>query len=479
MPFTGTGPNYLLENTPGIAGELVYNGVEFSTLFDSHVEWEAVPDDARRTTRGVEVVITAEGLCVRPKLELTMDANFQEIRRLLSTPGGALTYTGRGFGNFFVNQPGGGGVRDLAWGPKCEIISFEPMGAGISAWVKVRIRTLVSEYPLRQTSALNVVMQFSYSSTLTYDEEQYSSVSLKGVLEIPITRATASSRIIPVRIVDDFRQQWLDIQFDLTKFRVTKRSFDISADKRTCKWEFSAEELPPMTLPPGMTKARGTYDVQPLKMGGQGAGSKFLLLGNSWSCTLRCTYTLRKDFSRAQAALAFYHILLFRMRSAQRGSFPASVPRNNGQQADPITQFLQNTLGELPAFGQGGLASVAAQVQPGSRRAQALLSHFSFSEGLYLDSRSITFEAAFILFTTFRTLLAASGVWRWYADGQAVNGQGRDTWRASMGDIVGWRSWLADQLDAAAEVIVDMGGGEPVSTPPITNQNAQIGPGGA
>ncbi len=90
-----------------------------------------------------------------------------------------------------------------------------------------------------------------------------------------------------------------------------------------------------------------------------------------------------------------------------------------------------------------------------------MLSNFNFSEPLYLDSKSMSFEASWILFTTFRTIMDASGVWRYPPSGPRDGYATRTTWAASVQDISGWRSWLRNALDPAARVIVDMGGGIP------------------
>ncbi len=89
----------------------------------------------------------------------------------------------------------------------------------------------------------------------------------------------------------------------------------------------------------------------------------------------------------------------------------------------------------------------------------AWVTDFTIDEGLYLDSKSITFSAAWLLTATFATIVSATGIWKRPAD------VGDNTWAASMQGIVGWKSWLANRIDPAADVIVDMGGGTPPFPP--------------
>ncbi len=465
MPSTG---DALLNPPPGGVITLAYNTVQFSVLFKSEISGEYLLDDAGRTVKAATYTLTVEGI-VSSAGGTPLEQNFATLRELLSQPGGVLIYQDRGFGDLAVNQVGGNS-NDIAWGPIPKVLFFQPYGNGFSAHVRWQCTFTISEAQFITTGRVGPVVQFSYESMLTYDEDNYTGISIRGVLEVPLTRISVNDRTIPPLIVDRFREQWLNISFDLTQFRVVSRNFNESADKRTCKWDYRVEELPPMTLTPGAVRARGVMSVQPLKLGNQ---RSMLLLGTSWTCTLRGSYTIRKDFPRRSASLAFCTLLSFRMRSSIFGVMPANDPNNAGQQAPPnaTAQFAQ-AAAELPIRAAGIDIPFRAIQQPRGNAfagvagtgAQALLANFSFDEPLYLDSRVMNFEASWILFTTFRSLMDASGVWRWPADGtqRAYSGTQPLTWAASVQGIVGWRSWLANQLNPNADVIVDMGGGLPL-----------------
>ncbi len=430
MPSTG---DALLQDS----GELSYNSVVFSVLYKSEISGEIKQDQAGRTVEVCEYTLSAEGI-VSMAQNTALEVNFIQLRKLLEQQGGQLTYKNRGFGNLVVNQNDGAGLRDFAWGPKPEVLFFQPLGNGLTAMVRWRCKFTISE----QTKGGDGVLQFSYSCGVSFDEDFYSLINFKGVFEVPLTRANVGSRVIPTAVADTFRATWLNLKLDATKYRVKNRSFDESADRRRIDWSYSFEELPPQNLPPGAPRARGTFDVQPIKQGGQA----FVLLGIMWSCSLKVSYTIRKDLPRRQAMWLFLQLLQFRMNASRNGTFPGF--------AEPLPG-----IGEIPFF-QGP-------------RAQAMLSNFSFHEGLHLDSRIFSCDAQWVLFCTFRSLLDATGVWRW------PNTQSASIAASSLTDVAGWKSWLQNNFNTAADVIVDFGGGSPPlapATPGLVGPVRPVGP---
>ena len=89
-----------------------------------------------------------------------------------------------------------------------------------------------------------------------------------------------------------------------------------------------------------------------------------------------------------------------------------------------------------------------AQVRQ-NQQTRVLLVDFGASEGLYLDSRTVTFNATWRLVTTFSTILRASGLWK------KVGEHNENTWAQSMRDISGGSSWIENRLQG--DVIVDFG----------------------
>lgn len=432
-------------------GILQYNGCTFSPLFETKVSGKMVQDNAGRTVKCTEYVLTADGYVTLPDGATEIGPTMATLATLLQQQGGALQYQGRGF-DLIVNVPGGvplGGATsqvDVAWGPIPELLEFQPLGAGRSAKVKWQVKVTL---PVTATNRI-LFLQLNYETTVSYSEDGYSSLSIRGTMEIPLTRRPDQrTRAIGSTTVDDFRralENRILSGIDLSRFRVTRREFPVSRDKRTLEFTVEAEEKPYMDLPPSCTIARGSFNVRPAKVG--------MGLCN-WHCTLRMSYAVRADQSRRVAWVSFLALLRLRMGQSQLGNIPAGGVQQNPNAPAPAAG--------LPAFGDlfgAGVRALnafqTAQAQANRPTRRAFLIDFSIDEGLCLDSKTTTFSATWKLVTTFSHILEASGLWVKLPERDA---QGRSLWAISMRDVQGSQSWLPNRLDPTLDVIVDFGRG--------------------
>lgn len=455
VDFT-TGPSTLPD-----VGELSYNGCGFSPLFETKVSGVMVKDKANRTVKCMEYTLLADGYATLPAGAESINGNVQLLRDLLSAQAGALVYRGRGF-DLIVN--GGSARKDVAWGPIPELLEFQPLGAGRSAKVQWTVKVTTTE-PITVMSSLvtkgakkikmpppPVLLQFNYDTSVKYGEDQFSSLSIKGTLEVAMTRPDQRTRTL-TSTADDMRQlveNNIMASIDLTRFRLTQREFNVSRDKRTLEWNVTAEELPYMHMPMNCTLARGTYSVRPAKVG---AGLAL------WLCTLRATYTVRADKPRRVAWLSFLALLRLRMGESTKGSIPTLTGEDEG-----FTAVLKKT----NIFSPTGIISVPLNLtveafrqinnsikDPPPAQVRAILIDFSFDEGLYLDSKTVSFSATWRLVTTFSHILLASGLWKKVVETEPFGG---NLWALSMKDVSGAQSWLPNKLNPANDVIIDFGG---------------------
>lgn len=274
-----------------------------------------------------------------------------------------------------------------------------------------------------------------------------------------MTRLAVSSRVVPTS-VDAYRAAYMDAvaaSFDLTRFRVTTRHFNVSRDRRTMEWEFVAEELPWMGLPAGATSARGTFSCRPEKNG---------MALFPWICSLRCTYTIATGQPRRLAWMHFISLLRYRMQCSAFGVEPSiASPASAPHEAKPESPrgLADIALGGVTAPFEaifGVLRRRYAAERTGYRtradERKCFLIGFEIDEGLYLDSRKITFGATWRLFCSFSSILFATGTWK-YPGGSDHGMTARDLWATKMKSIMGSRSWLANSVIADADVIIDMG----------------------
>lgn len=440
-------------------GTLSYNGCTFSPLFETQVSGSAIEDEANRTVKYMEYTILADGYVTMPDQDSSIDPRMSDLRTLLYQQGGTLVYQGRGM-DLTVNPAGGGGGGnsskvDVAWGPVPRLLEFQPLGHGRSAKVRWECKTRIPEVTAYSISTYTrgglasiPLLQFNYETSVSYGDDGFSTLSVRGVMEIPMTRSPSITSRILTKTVDDVRSQ-IDSRvmsgIDLTRFQVSRRDFHISRDKRTMMWEFIIEEKPYMDLPEDCTVAHGTYSVRPARTG------PGLVM---WLCTLRASYTVRGDSPRRLAWLAFLALLRLRMSSSKLSpdlviNNPGTKPRGPGlfrilstAGVGPIIDILRNYRAKL----QRDNAIV-------NNARKALLLDLSFDEGLYKDSKTTSFSATWRLVCPISHILVASGLWT------KVEGNDRTLWSTSVSDISGSKSWLRNRIDPKLDVIVDIGGG--------------------
>lgn len=456
-----TGPTTLPD-----VGELSYNGCKFSPLFATTMSGTVIKDAANRTTKLMEYVLEVDGYVTSPDVPAVdgISATVKNMETLLTAHAGALIYKGRGF-NFSVNAAGAAifdnSTRDVAWGPVPELLEFQPMGGGRSAKIRwrVTIRVVTGKATQRLIpklgNAANVtpLLQFNYETSVSYGEDYYAKMSINGVMEIPMTRATQGDRVLK-STVDDAREQLnarIFAGINLDRFYIADRQYKISRDKRTLEFDIQIEEKPYMDQPPGCSIARGTFSFRPAR-----AGMGLCL----WMCTLRCTYTVRADAPRRVAWEAFLLLLRERMSAAAKGNV---VDIGGNQNPARIGLGGQAVLNAAPLIGGIGgqlalpmLAGLLRQQQqkPDNNTNRPMLIDFSGDEGIYRDSKTTTFSASWRMVTTFSHILLASGLWRKTPEKDA---QGKNEWAINMKDISGAQTWVNTQLNPAADVIVDFG----------------------
>lgn len=452
-----TGPCTLPDrDISGNVGILRYNGCSFSPLFESSISGNMVQDAANRTVKYMDYTLTADGYVTLPDGASNLNSTMADLRRLLTEQGGALVYKGRGFDLTVNDVVGPRSARiDVVWGPEPKLLEFQTLGGGGCAKVKWQVRFRIVETERRARGIFQNVLQFNYDTSVTYNEDGYSTLAVRGVLEIPMTRdPSITSRTLRMT-VDDRRSiitSALMSSVDLSRFRVVDRQFPVSRDKRTIEWSFKLEEKPYMDLPPGSTIARGTYSVRPAK-----AGPGLCL----WLCTLKATYTVRADWPRRVAWFRFLELLRWRMQQSGLGHIPsaATLARITAPPRGGVSVI-------AAATGAAGVSSIALTPFAGGGSSaptigrRAWLVDFSADEGIYLDSKTTSFSATWRLVTTFSHILVASGLWKKLPE---TDGAGRNMWASSMtraggGTIMDDRSWLVNRVDPRLDYVVDFGG---------------------
>ena len=233
------------------AGTVSYKGVTFDSYYSSKISARPIQDDAKRTTVYVEYTIEVDAIVAAPAGSVTDDI-LEDWRERLTTQGGALRYENKGFGVLNVNV---GTVRDVAWGPIPELIAAEPVGNDRGWRVQWRVVTRIPE--CNNARYRNALLAFNYEESWDIDKVGYTTRIIEGYLEIPMTRLTAGSRIVPDR-ADRYRERIvpaIPLGFERTQ------SYQESADKRRLDFRFLDKELP-LPLPVGVAVADVDFTVR-------------------------------------------------------------------------------------------------------------------------------------------------------------------------------------------------------------------------
>ena len=454
-------------------GTLQYGKVIFDALKHTRLHSEPEMDASGRTVKWVKHTLTVEGVVCILAEEVPVQSGqtvntaqqWLTLRQQLETAGQPLTYTGR-LGRLLVNAMGSP-IRDVNWGPKGRVLELHPLGGGLAADIRWEVETCVVDFVT--SNFPTPLAEFTYESDISYDEDCYATVTLSGTMEIPLTWNNPQN-LTDRRLadhVDNYRQRFLNNPPTIPDFQVKRRSFNISKDKRHMDWSFTYEEMAPMGTPVYCTKAKGQLSIRP-RTGGPGGLSV-------WNCHLSASYTVRKDQPRRYAYLSFLLLLLDRMRQTQYAILPPlntneAAPQQQAPSVLPSGQVQGSPAGTASAiyhllFAQRNNPPPASN-QPGAPnnaidKRRAVLMHFSIQEGLFEDSRSMSFEASWFMAATLASMLAAAGVWRQVTHlPRQVTDVFAETdktlWRTSMADIQGHKGHYFLQETKDNDLVIDL-----------------------
>jgi len=191
-------------------GTVSYNGFAFPNPVEAKVQIEPVYESSGRVPKWWKHILTLDCIIspdLLPQVSAfgvnTTDINMEAAKRYLTVPGGALQFTLRGFGH----QGTSTGVlgyytvdrnRDLNFGPKPVLMTWEPVGANRAVRIQWSVEFAVAQCcyadldgdricdnpgdPTWSTLA-PVITEFNYSSSFTVDEEGWLVRTVVGSLE--------------------------------------------------------------------------------------------------------------------------------------------------------------------------------------------------------------------------------------------------------------------------------------------------------
>lgn len=232
-------------------GTCSYNGHSFDGSSEISVSVEYVTDEAERTITYNRHTITVRFMVNNPS---GVESDMLALRARLSHAGGAFILTGHGFGNDLRVNIGGGGMRDVKFGPMPKMLSWNPVGGNNTAEVEWQVVVCV---PTCSTSAASPrttgIMALNYGVTIDIDLRGISTRTITGYLEIAQTR---NGRNIPDS-ADNYRQ--FVNPPPIPSFERTS-SFDFSLDKSRVNFTITDRQIASKNAyPNGVIRIDGTH----------------------------------------------------------------------------------------------------------------------------------------------------------------------------------------------------------------------------
>lgn len=215
----------MAETGVGFTTLLTYNAYSFDASARIEITEKPIWDDARRAILYQEITIKVTSIVAAPDSS-TLNNTMQLIRARLNEPGRQLTFKNAGFGDdLLVNQLDGSGVRDVKFGPKPEVHTWNQIGSSRAVecvWsVTVCVPTCNNSGSLRSSK----LMALNYSVSTSLDDG-YATRTTAGYLQICLTRVPGTKRI------DDCADLYRSLVNPTKPANFTRRSdWDVSADK--------------------------------------------------------------------------------------------------------------------------------------------------------------------------------------------------------------------------------------------------------
>lgn len=288
-----------------------YNGVRF-VIFSSNVQTRVVEDEALRARTCLEYTLSIEGYVLAEEGGNT-EETLKAMRQRLTAPGQRLYFRNKGFGPLEVNV---GRVRDVAYGPKCQLFRWQPIGHARAAEVSVKI---VTKIPECDNAKYEGVMALNFRESWDLGQDGMQTLTTSGYLEIAANRKSPESNLLSDHV---------DLYRELTRpdvpegFQRVSQQFTDSYDKRRLDFTYVDKQLP-VPYVHGITQSTMEHAVSSQLLGG---GANNMHAGfRYWKCSLSGSITVAPTQTKSWAIFAFLHVARTRF-AASGNNLPMQLP---------------------------------------------------------------------------------------------------------------------------------------------------------
>jgi hypothetical protein len=173
-----------------------YNGFEFPPTLHSQITVVPEYNESGTSLKYLTVAISIEFIATDPATGVdayseydpetvagSMNTFMRSLIKRLTYPCQELRFRARGFGDFAINTPGG--TQDVDYGPKPQVLEWEPLGGSQAARVQWLCTTRI---PHDMVNVSGKLISFEYSMNWGIDPSGFMFRSIEGNAEIPLTR---------------------------------------------------------------------------------------------------------------------------------------------------------------------------------------------------------------------------------------------------------------------------------------------------
>ena len=233
-------------------GELSYNGISFAATSKVRATINAVKDPSDRIVIYHECKFTIETvLSTKLKgsddLPTGLEITPQQMRYRLQEQGKRFILKDKGFGYDIDLGGRTGGVQDVNYGPKPEILSWEPVGNNLAFGIvwEVTVRMTPDDSP----GIFRGILSFSYDAQYDIDERGFTARTITGSLQCTVN-LNANGTLN--NSAEKYRNQ-IFVEPPLGYQR--RKSFHYSTDKSVLDFMIQDTQIPsPNVYPPYVTK---------------------------------------------------------------------------------------------------------------------------------------------------------------------------------------------------------------------------------
>ena len=278
-----------------------YNNHDFTANARTQIVAKPLKDRAGRTTSYVELVITVTDYVTD---SITTETAMNNMLTRLNQSGGKLEITDIGFypSGLQVNF---NDVRDIDYGPHCEIIEMTPLGSDLAWRIRWTCSTKIPRCGLGKGKYKNSPASFNYDWVVNQDERGYTVRTITGHVEIPLNRRAPGSR----KIDDQADSLWEQIYEAFPIPALFKRQYrkQLSNNRRFLEFSIIDREMHPNAFMAGLDDWSGTHRTNT----SQGGPAGFIV----WQNHLNASFSVAKNQPKRIAWDRFTSLIRSRMES--------------------------------------------------------------------------------------------------------------------------------------------------------------------